>query len=128
MILSRPGEAISPIARLAEPGTVGAAVGAAREHRFHDLLRAGELQRLDVESGFLEVAFFDRCVEREPGRNRPVPDADLGPRLRARQARQRETAHASGSSGEQAAAGRTQRGRRGSYDAMLHGNLQFRSI
>lgn len=53
-ILNRPGEAISPMA-VGRAGAVGAAVGAARQHGFHDLLRAGELERLDVQAGFLEV-------------------------------------------------------------------------
>ena len=44
---------------------VGAAVGAAGQHRLHHLLRAGELERLDVESGFLEVALLDGGEERQ---------------------------------------------------------------
>ncbi len=64
-------------------GAVGAAVGAAREHRFHHLLRAGELERLDVEAGLLEVALLDRGEERQAGRDRPEADPDLRRRLRA---------------------------------------------
>jgi hypothetical protein len=82
-ILNNPGCAISPIARFAEPGAVGAAVGAAGEHRFHHLLRAGELQRLDVEAGLLEVAFLHGREERQSGRHRPVADPDLRCALRA---------------------------------------------
>ena len=71
-------------------GAVGAAVGAAREHRFHHLLRAGELERLDVEPGVLEVALLDRGEERQAGGDRPEADADLGGCLRARTRRHAE--------------------------------------
>ena len=64
-------------------GAVGAAVGAAGQHRFHHLLRAGELERLDVEPRFLEVAFLHRGEERQAGGDRPEADADLRRRLRA---------------------------------------------
>ncbi len=47
------------------------------EHRLHHLLRAGELQRLDVDAGLLEVALLDRGEERQAGRDRPEADADL---------------------------------------------------
>jgi hypothetical protein len=61
---------------------VGAAVGAAGQHGFHDLLGAGELERLDVQAGFLEVALFDGREERQARGNRPEADADLGACLR----------------------------------------------
>ena len=77
-ILKRPGCAISPMARLAEPVPLELPSERPDEHGFHHLLRAGELERLHVEAGFLEVAAIDRREEGQAGRDGPEADADLG--------------------------------------------------
>jgi hypothetical protein len=61
---------------------IGAAVGTAGEHRFHHLLRASELEGLDVEPGLLEISFFDGGEERQPG-DGPVADRIFGTPARA---------------------------------------------
>ena len=91
-ILKVPGWAISPMAMLAEPVPLAVPSAAARQHGFHHLLRAGELERLHVQAGFLEVAQLDRRVERQAGRDRPVADADLRAGLGAHEGRRAQHA------------------------------------
>ena len=126
-ILNRPGCAISPMARLAEPVPLALPSERPDEHGLHHLLRAGELERLDVQAGLLEVAVLDRREEGQAGRDRPVADADLRrrparARWPARRARRRTPAHRRAAGGG-ARAQRLRRDGDGSVDGHGHGSL-----
>ena len=85
-------------------GAVGAAVAAARQHGFHDLLGAGVALHLDVEAGVLEVTQLHSGIKRQAGGDGPVPDPDLW-RLGTHQGGRRQGGQGGATGLQRAAAG-----------------------
>ena len=65
-------------AKCCRAGAIRTTLGPSGNHGFGHLLRAGKFEGLDIQAGFLEIAFFDCCKKWNARGYRPKPDPNLG--------------------------------------------------
>jgi hypothetical protein len=122
-ILKRPGCAISPIASTAD--AVPFELPSARPDSMASITccALANLSASDLDPRFLEVALLDGDEERQPRRDRPKADAQLGTGLRAYTRRGSRRQRRSGGDDERAAGQALKLCRR----AQLRARVAFRS-